>query len=200
MLKRIALVLVVVALALGVAIVTRPDDYRVERSVVIDAPAEVAFGYVNDFHRWSAWSPFEKLDPNLERNFGGAPSGVGAVYGWSGNSKAGRGTMTIAESAPSERITIDLHFEKPFESSNPTVFTFTPQGEAVTVTWTMSGENTLVGKAFSLVADMDGMIGRDFEEGLANLKRVAEEEAARRSTTPSPQPRGAARSGLPRPR
>lgn len=181
MLMNILIGLVVVLAVLAVAIVTRPATFRVERSTTVSAPADVPFGYVNDFHLWSEWSPWEKLDPNLKRTFSGAPSGAGAVYSWAGNSKAGEGRMAITESAPNQRIAIDLQFLKPFKARNLTEFMFKPSADGVGVTWAMSGENTFVTKAFSLFMSMDKMVGKDFEQGLANLKTVAETAVKRRS-------------------
>ncbi len=181
MLKKIGIGLAVVLLALLVAIATRPDTFRVERSTMIAAPSDVVFDLVNDFDQWSRWSPWEKLDPNMTRTITGAPSGVGAVYRWSGNNKAGEGRMAITESALGERIVIDLQFERPFKSTNLTEFTFRPAADSVGVTWAMSGKHTLPSKAMSLVASMDKMVGKDFEEGLAKLKSVAEGGAGRRA-------------------
>jgi hypothetical protein len=167
----------VVLLGLAVAIATRPASYRVQRSASIGAPAEVVFCYLNDFHQWPQWSPFEKLDPKLKRTYEGASSGVGAVYSWSGNSKAGQGRMTIKESTPHQRIAIDLRFDKPMKSTSVSAFDIAPAADGVAVTWSMSGDNTLMGKAFSLVVDMDKLLGKDFEQGLANLKALAESRA-----------------------
>jgi uncharacterized protein YndB with AHSA1/START domain len=182
MLRKIGIGLGVLLLALAAGIATRPNSYRVERSATIAAPPDVVFGYVNDFHQWTQWSPFEKLDPDMKRTFDGAPSGVGSVYSWAGNRQAGAGTMTIKESAPNQRIALDLHFLKPFESAAATEFTFKPVAEGVTVTWTMSGDNTILGKAISIFASMDTLVGGQFESGLATLKAVAEAEARRRGT------------------
>lgn len=181
MLRKIGIILGVLLLALVVGIATRPDTYRVERTATVAAPADVVFGYVNDFHQWNQWSPFEKLDPAMKRTFEGTPAGTGSVYSWAGNMQAGEGRMTIKESIPNQRIVLDLHFLKPLESTALTEFTFKPVAEGVSVTWAMSGVNTIPGKAISLVASMDKMVGKQFEEGLANLKTVAEAEAKRRA-------------------
>lgn len=181
MLKKIGIGLGVVLLALLVAIATRPDTFRVERTATIAAPADVVFGYVNDFHQWNQWSPFENLDPNMKKTFTGTPSGVGAVYSWAGNSKAGEGRMAIKESAPNQRVVIDLQFLKPIKTTNVAEFSFKPAAEGVRVTWAMYGDNNIIGKAFSLVASMDKMVGKDFEQGLAKLKTVAEAEAKHRA-------------------
>lgn len=178
---KIAIGVVIVLVIVGAIIATRPDSYSVERSAVVAAPPEVVFEYVNDFHRWAQWSPFEKLDPAMQKTFEGSPSGVGAGYHWKGNSKAGEGRMRIAESERASRIAIDMRFLEPFESTSVTTFTFEPVAEGTRVTWGMAGENTTMGKAISLVASMDKMIGKDFEEGLAKLGTVAETDAKRRA-------------------
>ena len=176
----IALGIVVVLVALGGAIATRPDTFRVERSATIAAPANVVFGYLNDFHNWALWSPWEKLDPAMKRTFSGAPAGVGSVYTWSGNSKAGEGSMAITESTPDDRIALDLDFVRPFKSHNMTEFTLKPTAGGVNLRWGMSGVNTVAGKAMSLVTSMDKLVGKDFERGLANLKTLSEGEAESR--------------------
>ena len=98
-------------------VATRPDDYRIERTAVIAAPAEVVHGKLNDFHAWPEWSPWEKRDPNMTRTFDGPEAGVGSVYAWAGNDEVGEGRMTIRESVPRERVGIQLDFIKPFAST-----------------------------------------------------------------------------------
>jgi uncharacterized protein YndB with AHSA1/START domain len=155
-------------------VATRPSDFRVERSIEIAAPTEAVFPHVNDFHRWAAWSPWEKLDPAMKKDFGGAPAGVGATYAWQGNDDVGSGKMSITESRPNERIGIQLVFLSPFEATNKTEFAFTPAGAGSTLTWTMTGQNDFMGKLFSVFMDMDWMIGKDFEAGLSGIKAQAE--------------------------
>lgn len=164
----------VVAVGLAIAIATRPSAFRVERSTVITAPAEAVFAAINDFRRWAEWSPYEKLDPAMQKRFEGASAGIGAVYGWSGNGKAGAGEMTIKVSEPNRHVVIALRFERPFKSTSTSEFTLEPTPEGVRVTWATFGDNTLLAKAFSLVADMDKLLGKDFEEGLRKLKSLAE--------------------------
>jgi len=180
MLIKIGIGLAVLLIVLAIAIATRPDTFRIERSALISAPAEAVFGLVNDFHKWPQWSPWEKLDPNMTRTFSGANAGVGAVYSWSGNSKAGEGSMRIKDSNPSQRIALDLDFVRPFKASNVSEFTFTPSAGGVQVTWVLTGVNTIPSKAFSLVANMDKLVGKDFEQGLGNLKSVSETDGTRR--------------------
>ncbi len=181
MIKKILLGLLAVVLLLVGFIATRPSTYSVQRSATLPVAPEVAFALVNDFHRWSEWSPWEKLDPNMKRTFKGTDSGVGARYAWVGNDQVGEGRMTIEESKPQELVRIKLEFIKPWESTSTTLFQFKPEGEGVSVTWKMEGTNNFVGKAFSAFMDMDTMIGKDFESGLANLKGAAEAEAKKRA-------------------
>ncbi|MES2902152.1 MAG: SRPBCC family protein [Pseudomonadota bacterium] len=174
MLRKIALVLaVILAIITGLAL-TKPDNYRVERSASIKAPPEKIIGMISDFHQWSAWSPWEKIDPNMVRTFSGAPSGKGALYHWKGNSDVGEGRMEVTEVTMPTAVAIKLDFIAPFESANTTVFKLAPQGESTTVTWTMDGPMSFTTKLMSVFMSMDAMIGKDFEKGLANMKAAAE--------------------------
>jgi hypothetical protein len=173
MFKIIAVALVVVIAAILVLAATRPDSFRVERSAQISAPPEKILSLVNDFHQWSTWSPYEKLDPALKRTFAGAAAGKGAVYEWEGNSKAGQGRMEIITAAPTQTA-IQLDFIKPFEAHNIAAFTAQPLGEATRVTWSMEGPSPFITRVLGLFVNMDKMIGGDFETGLANLKAAAE--------------------------
>lgn len=174
MIKKILLTLAAIIAIVLVVAAFQPSEFRVTRSATIAAPAAVIFPEINDFHRWTAWSPWEKLDPAMKRTFDGAATGVGAGYAWEGNSDVGSGRMTITESRPAEVINIRLEFFQPMPGVCPTEFTFRPEGGATTVTWTMSGTNNYLSKIVCLFMNMDQMIGGDFEKGLAELKRIAE--------------------------
>jgi uncharacterized protein YndB with AHSA1/START domain len=179
---KLGMALLVVLVVLGAVVATRPDNFTIERSAVLAAPPEVVFQYVNDFHRWEEWSPFEDMDPTMLKTYEGPSSGVDARYHWKGRGRAGEGRMRIAESEPARRIAIDMQFIEPFESTSRTTFTFEPVANGTRVTWGMAGRNTTMGKAISLVASMDDMVGREFEEGLAKLGTVAEAEVRRLSS------------------
>jgi hypothetical protein len=163
----------VVVLILAVA-ATRPAVIRVSRSATMRAPAERIFPLLDDFRAWAKWSPWEKMDPNMQRTHGGAASGVGATYAWSGNKKVGQGSMEILESAPPLRLKLKLDFLKPFEAHNITEFSLAPTGNDTTVTWEMHGPNPFMMRVMGLFMNMDALIGRDFEAGLANLRAQVE--------------------------
>jgi hypothetical protein len=149
--------------------------YIVTRSISIDAGAEHVRSLVNDFHAWPAWSPWEDLDPAMSRSYSGKDRSVGAGYGWEGNRKAGKGSMTITRDEP-RQVDIDLHFEKPFSARNRIEFVIEPSGAVTDVEWRMHGELSGVMRVFAIVKSMDSLIGPDFEKGLARLKRVAESD------------------------
>ncbi|MBB6626668.1 SRPBCC family protein [Nocardioides sp. KIGAM211] len=149
------------------------SSYTVSRSTTIDADRAAVHALVVDLQAWQAWSPWEGLDDDLQRTYTGPEAGVGAHYAWSGNRKAGRGSMEVVRSTP-EEVGIRLEFLKPFRSTSDVVFTLVPRGEATEVTWTMSGEQTGVATVFAKVVPMDKLIGKDFERGLAQLKATAE--------------------------
>ena len=179
MLKKIGLGVLTIVAILAIVVATRPGEFQVQRSTTIAASPEVVFSFLNDFHQWAKWSPWEKRDPNMKKTFEGSPSGAGAVYSWSGNDKVGEGRMTLTESKPNEGVLIKLEFIKPFAATNQTEIKLTPAAGSTTVAWTMRGTNNFVGKAFSLVMNMDKMVGGDFENGLSQLKQQSEEESKR---------------------
>jgi hypothetical protein len=164
----IAIVLVMAAL--------RPDTFRVARTADIKAPPEKIYAHVIDFKAWGAWSPYEKLDPAMNRTYGGAERGTGATYAWASNSAAGEGNMKITDALEPSKIALDLNFTKPFEAHNNVTFTFVPKGDDVTqVTWAMEGGTPYMAKIMHVFFNMDKMVGSDFETGLANLKKISEQ-------------------------
>lgn len=172
--KMIALSVVALLGLLAAFVAAQPAHYQVKRSSTISAAPEIVFEQVNDFHKWEAWSPWAQLDPDAKNSFEGAPAGKGANFKWSGNDKVGEGSMTIIESNPPDLIRIDLTFVRPMQDTCITEFTFVPNGETTTITWTMSGNKNFISKAVCLFMDMDKMVGGDFEKGLAQLKSISE--------------------------
>ena len=174
MLKTLAIAVVLVIAGVLLFATTRPDTFSVQRTTTIHAPADKVFALVNDFHRWAEWSPWEKLDPEMKRTFGGPPAGPGSTYEWVGNSKVGAGRMEILTAAPAGKVDIKLDFIKPFEGHNVAEFTLTPKGENTEVLWVMHGPAPFITKLMGVFVSMDSMIGKDFEAGLANMKGAAE--------------------------
>jgi hypothetical protein len=177
MLKAAAIIAVVIAVGIAAVLVlaaTKPDKFRVERALAVKAPAEAVYPLIADFHRWTNWSPYEGRDPNMKRTFGGAERGQGATYAWDGNKDIGAGRMEILEADTPSKIRIKLDFERPFEGHNTAEFTMVPQGDATLVTWTMYGPAPFISKMMQVFMNFDNMIGREFEVGLINLKKLAE--------------------------
>lgn len=174
MLKKFGLVLVGLLAALLLFAATRPGSFSVERRIVVQAPADKIQPFITDFRRWPAWSPWEKIDPAMQRTLGGAPAGVGATYAWQGNQEVGSGRMEVLSDTPG-KVRIQLDFIAPFEGHNITDFVFTPSGSGTEVRWVMSGPATFVTKLMGVFVSMDAMIGKDFEKGLAQLKAAAEQ-------------------------
>ena len=175
MLKDILIALVLVIAAFLVVVAAQPSEFRVERTTTMAAPADVVFTQVNDLHKWDAWSPWAKLDPDAKVTFAGPDAGKDAAMSWSGNDKVGEGKMTIVESHPNDAIKIEVDFTKPFEGSIGSEFGFKPNGNKTDVSWAMTGHRTFVQKAFCLVMNGDKMLSGDIEKGLAQLKSVAEQ-------------------------
>ena len=174
MLKKLALaVLAIIVVILGMAAM-KPDTFSVRRAVSIKAPPEKIAALITDFHQWSSWSPWEKLDPTMKRTFTGAPAGKGAIYEWEGNKDVGKGRMEIVDAGTPAKTVIKLDFLQPFESHNNTEFILVPQGAETQVSWNMTGPMPFITKIMSVFTTMDAMIGKDFDKGLANMKAAAE--------------------------
>lgn len=167
-------VVILLVIAMLAFIATRPTDFRIQRSARIDAPPDVVFAIIDDLHKWGLWSPFDERDPNIKKTFEGAASGPGASYAWNGNSQVGEGRMTIVDSKPGELVTMKLDFTRPFKATNEVNFKLEPSGGGTQLSWIMDGKHNFMSKAISLVMDMDKMVGKDFEKGLAKLNTVAQ--------------------------
>jgi hypothetical protein len=186
MVKKILAVLAVAILGFVAFVATRPAEFVITRKATIAAPPAVIFPYVNDFHGWKKWSPWDALDPKMTTTFEGPASGPGAIYAWKGNDQVGEGRMTIIDSKPNDFVSIKLEFLKPFEATNTTTLTFVA-GPSTEVTWKMEGKNNFMSKAAGVFMNMDKMIGNDFEKGLATLKSLAEEDAKKAAAAPAPE-------------
>lgn len=177
MLKIILIVLAVVAvvvIALLIYASTRPDKFRVQRSITIKAPAEKIFPQVNDLCAQQAWSPWEAKDPAMQRTYSGAQSGVGAKYEWKGNKQVGHGRMEIVESVAPTRLVMKLDFLEPFPANNMAEYSLQPQGDSTIVTWAIYGPSPFMSKLMGIFMSFDTMIGKEFETGLAKLKAQME--------------------------
>lgn len=181
MLKKLGIALgvlgILVAGFVGYA-ATKPDSFRVERTAAISAPPAQIASYITDFRKWKAWSPWEKLDPAMKTVYSGAETGKGAIYEWSGNDQVGKGRMEILETGDT-RIVIKLDFLVPFEANNVITFNLAPRVGSTDVAWVMEGPQPFMAKVMSVFMNMDAMIGKDFEAGLASLKAEAEKTAAK---------------------
>ena len=174
MLKRIAVTIAVLIAGVLIFAATRPDASRVERAVTIQAPPETVFALINDLKAWAAWSPWEKKDPAMQRAYGATTAGKGATYAWEGNRDVGKGGMEIVDSIPPSHIRLRLDFVTPFEAHNIVTFTLAPQGSTTRVSWAMEGPVPYFAKIIHMFLDMDAMVGKDFEAGLAAMKTAAE--------------------------
>ena len=177
MFKTIAIIAAVVIVLFVVTVLVlasnKPDTFRVQRQITMQAPPEKIFPLINDYKQWGAWSPWEKKDAAMKRSFSGPAIGKGSAYAWE-SKEVGSGDMLITESVPSSLIKIDLNFSKPFEAHNKVVFTIQPQAGGSVVNWEMAGPAPLISRVMHVFFNIDKMVGKDFEEGLAAMKAAAE--------------------------
>jgi uncharacterized protein YndB with AHSA1/START domain len=177
MFEVIVVVVIILAVAIAAVLVlamTKSSTLRVQRSISIQAPPERIFPLISDFHQWLHWSPYERKDPAMKRTYEGAANGKGAVYAWNGDKNVGSGRMEILEASAPQRIVIKLDFFTPFEGHNTAEFTMLPQGDGTHVTWLMHGPARFMTRLIQVFMNLDNMIGKDFEAGLANLKTITE--------------------------
>lgn len=175
--KLVAVIFGVFLLAIGGVLLyaaAQPDVFHVRRTATIMAPPEKIFPLISDFRSWIAWSPYEKKDPAMKRTYGATTVGKGATYAWDGDRNVGAGSMEIMDAPAPSRVTIKLDFRRPFEAHNVADFTLQPVEGGTSVSWSMSGPTPFFGKILHAFIDMDKMVGRDFEAGLASLKAIAE--------------------------
>lgn len=178
-LKIIGVVLaVLVAAGVVIGLVT-PKDYDLHRSVVIAASNQVVFNNISHYSEFPQWSPWQHLDPKMKTKLEGEDGTVGAKYSWVGNDDAGEGSMTITKLEPGAYVEQALEFLKPFKSSATTYFNVEEVDGAQKVTWGMKGENGFVARIFmTLMGGIDKAVGKDYENGLANLKTLCESAPA----------------------
>jgi uncharacterized protein YndB with AHSA1/START domain len=177
MIETLVIIVVVVAVLLAGLLAyaaSKPDTFRVQRATSIKAPPERIFPLISDFHSWVVWSPYETQDPAMRKSYSGAAQGKGAVYEWDGDKNVGSGRIEITDTSPPSKLTLKLDMIKPFAARNIVEFTLEPQGDSTKVTWAMLGHPPFIAKVVHVFVDMDRMVGRDFETGLANLKTLAE--------------------------
>jgi len=176
MLLYVVIGIVALVLLFVIIVAMQPAEFTVVRSTSIAALPNKVFPLVNNLRMWPLWSPWEKMDPDMQRVYEGNDEGAGATYAWNGNNKVGEGRITIVDSNPTDKIGIRLEFIRPFKATNDVKFTFKPEGTNTNVTWKMNGSNGFMAKAFCMFMNMDKMVGTDFEKGLAAIKAEAERQ------------------------
>jgi hypothetical protein len=170
---------VLAALAVAVLAVlayasTRPDEFRVERRLRIAATPDQLWPLVGELRGFNRWNPYERKDPLIKTNYSGPAAGIGSHYAWQSD-KVGTGSMEVTGQQPGRAVQMKLDFLKPFEAHNQAEFALQPLADGATeVRWTMAGPANFVSKLMGVFINMDQMVGRDFEDGLQNLRQIAE--------------------------
>ena len=174
----ILLAFAVAVLALLAFASTRPDAFRVERRLRLAAPAERLWPLVGELRGFNRWNPYERKDPLIKGQYTGEASGIGSRYAWE-SGKVGTGSLEITGQQPGRAVQMKLDFVKPFEAHNQAEFALEPTADGATeVSWRMHGPANFMSKLIGVFMDMDKMVGRDFEDGLQNLRRIAEGPAS----------------------
>jgi len=169
-------ILIVLALAIAGLLVfaaTRPDTFTLRRSLLIQAPPDKLHALINNMRAFNTWNPYDKKDPAMQGSYSGPAAGPGARYAFKGNKDVGEGSLEITDSAPGQ-VGMRLDMSAPMEAHNQITFTLVPRGQGTEVTWAMEGACPFIAKLMGVFINMDAMIGRDFEAGLASLQQIAE--------------------------
>lgn len=174
MLKKIAIVLVVVLGALAGYASTRPSEFLVAREVTVQAQASKIFPFINNAKQMDRWMPWAEVDKAMKMSYSGPASGVGSQASWTSTGQMGVGSSTIIESVPGKKAKFDLRYEKPFKMNQVAEITIRPSGAQSIVRWSVTGKNSFFCKLMSIFMNMDKMVGDSFEKGLAKLKTLAE--------------------------
>jgi uncharacterized protein YndB with AHSA1/START domain len=174
MLLKLLLGILIVVAAVLVLAATKPSTFQIEKSVMLHAPPQKVYALIGDFHNWPQWAAQDREDATMQRTYSGAATGFGAVSDWTSRGSAGTGRMTIAAATAPSKVDVVVDWKKPFKVRNTHEFTLTPTGDETQVTWIAEGTNLYLMKVMEVFVGVNGLMGRHFEAGLENLKKVAE--------------------------
>jgi len=168
-------ILAIVVLLVIILALAAPKAYTLSRSIIIDRPIEEVFQYLKLIKNQNEWSPWKKKDPNMTQEFVGEDGKVGFISKWIGNNDVGEGEQEIMTIIENESIETQLRFFKPWKSQSiGTLLVDKVEDVKTMVTWGFSGKNPIPFNIFMLFYNMDKTVGKDFEEGLNDLKQVLE--------------------------
>ncbi len=160
----------IIALIIILAVIA-PKNYDVSRSTTIARPRSEVFNYLRSLKNQSEWSPWEKKDPDMKKQFEGTDGEVGAISKWQGNKDVGEGEQEIIRIVDGEALETKLRFFKPWKSESDAYIRTTDSEDGGTlVTWGFAGKNKFPFSIMMLFMNMDKSVGKDFEEGLGMLK------------------------------
>ncbi len=185
-LKVIGLLLLAILAFVLIAGIFVSKEYHFERSVAIDAPRDVVWRHISSLEEINSWSPWMKLDPQMEQSISGTDGTIGATHSWKGNKEAGSGSQTLTEIVPMERVRTDLHFIEPMEGKAQSYWLLTDESGGTRITWGFDTEYAYPFNTIQLFMDMDKIMDSSFSTGLASLKTMAEHEAAEREQVEEP--------------
>ena len=151
-------------------------NFVVERLVLINKPKSEVFAFVRLLKNQDYFSVWASKDPGMKKGFQGVDGEVGAISSWDSQMKdVGMGEQEIIKITDGKRIDYELRFFKPFKATNFADFTFEAVSETETrVKWGFSGKMQYPMNLFLLIRDMEGMLGKDLQDGLDKLKGVVE--------------------------
>jgi hypothetical protein len=175
MFKNIILGLLVAVGLLCVVAAMKPSEYTIAREIPIKASPEKIFPLINNAKETGRWMPWADMDPQMKMNYSGPEAGVGSKASWESPGKMGTGSSTVSESIENQAVKFDLEYVKPFQMKQSAEISIRPSGDQSLVKWSVSGRSQFVARLMCIFMNMDKMVGGSFEQGLAKLKVIAEQ-------------------------
>lgn len=151
------------------------SHFSMSRRIEIQAPVAIVFSKLTNLNEYNKWNPFPEGDPSNQTQVTG--EGVGSSLTWKGN-KTGEGKMTLVSIYPTQKIEVKMEFYKPMSGQGMVRWHTNTKGEGTTeMVWTFEQELTYFKRYFGLI--MESMMGKHFEKGLLNYKKLVEAERSR---------------------
>lgn len=176
-LKIVGLLILALLLLVAVLGFILPKEYSLTREVIVQAPQNLVFRQVASLRAMDAWSPWSKMDPDMQVTWEGEDGAVGSSMSWIGNEKVGQGSNTITASDAPNRVETSLRFIEPFESEANTWIEVQAAEGGSKVIWGMSGTTPFPMNVLTRLMGMESAIAKDYDKGLSSLKALVEEQA-----------------------
>ena len=176
-LKTLLIILVAVVVLGAVLGLFGPKRSIVTRSVMIHAAAPLVYEHASSLQRMEEWNPWNKKDAHIKLTYSGERGEVGQNGTWAGNEEVGSGKRSISAMVQDERVDLDVTILEPYEQMAELELRLNVMADSTNATWTFISENDFFKRIYLVFNDIDTLIGPDLQEGLKQLRSLAELDA-----------------------